>query len=68
MSQKDEYYKDLARRQGEHMKQISDQQDFNWRPCMHDQCTDCVGTGVKRDGTPCIHGISCPCPRCSPTC
>jgi hypothetical protein len=34
-------------------------------PCIHDTCELCFGTGLKRDGTPCIHYIACPCPRCT---
>lgn len=36
--------------------------------CMHDQCYECSGTGQKRTGGMCIHMLSCPCPKCSPTC
>jgi len=28
----------------------------------------CIGTGVTRSGQPCIHGITCSCPKCSPYC
>jgi len=35
--------------------------------CMHDTCPSCNGTGQKFDGSMCIHGISCPCPKCSIT-
>lgn len=37
-------------------------------PCLHDQCPDCQGTGVKRNGSFCVHAISCPCPRCTARC
>lgn len=37
--------------------------------CMHDNCPTCSGTGVRNDGLgSCIHGISCPCKKCSVTC
>ena len=37
--------------------------------CLHELCTKCKGTGISKiDGTPCIHMISCPCPKCSPRC
>lgn len=37
--------------------------------CLHEACPNCGGTGVRKDGTGmCIHGISCPCPKCSFTC
>lgn len=62
---KQEYEEDLKRRQREHLNRISGN-DANWRPCMHDQCPSCLGTGVKADGGACIHGIACPCPKCSP--
>lgn len=35
--------------------------------CINDGCPQCSGTGVNRvDGTPCIHYVSCRCPKCSP--
>jgi hypothetical protein len=38
------------------------------RRCMHGSCPECSGTGIRRDGTYCIHALSCPCPRCTPYC
>lgn len=35
--------------------------------CIHEKCPECHGTGIKRDGTACIHMISCPCKKCTPT-
>lgn len=35
-------------------------------PCLHDSCPECHGTGRKAGGGMCIHGIACPCPKCSP--
>lgn len=35
--------------------------------CMHDNCPECNGSGVKKTGGACIHSISCPCPKCTPT-
>jgi uncharacterized protein (DUF1778 family) len=34
--------------------------------CIHDSCPSCHGTGVKQDGSICIHHIACNCPKCSP--
>jgi hypothetical protein len=62
-----EYEDDLRRRQEEHLRRVHAQTNDNWGPCLHDQCPECVGTGVRRDGGICVHGISCPCPKCSPT-
>ncbi|QGZ16199.1 hypothetical protein Hena1_00230 [Erwinia phage Hena1] len=36
--------------------------------CLHKACTECKGTGIRRNGGICIHGIACPCPNCSFTC
>lgn len=58
-----DYLDDLKRRQREHLDSIGEE---NWQPCMHDGCSECIGTGVKKDGSTCIHWISCPCPRCTP--
>lgn len=34
--------------------------------CLHDNCPECHGTGVKRGGGACIHMIACQCRKCSP--
>lgn len=35
--------------------------------CLHDQCPECGGSGIKKkDKTPCVHFISCPCSKCNP--
>lgn len=61
------YERDLHERQRRHLERVSQWgQGYHWRPCMHDNCQRCHGTGVQLDGQPCIHAISCPCPRCSP--
>lgn len=62
---REEYEKDLANRQKKHIDGIQSKQ--HWRPCMHDNCPECCGTGIRRDGRACVHMISCPCPQCSPT-
>lgn len=64
---REEYEKQLAETQRRHLEQIKARKERNWRPCMHDQCNQCHGTGVKWDGSLCIHLISCPCPKCSPS-
>ncbi len=36
--------------------------------CLHDACEECHGTGIKKkDGSPCVHMISCRCKKCSNT-
>lgn len=35
------------------------------KPCLHDACNECHGSGRKKDGTTCFHYISCPCPKCN---
>lgn len=35
--------------------------------CLHDNCNECNGTGIKANGGMCIHNISCSCNKCSPT-
>ena len=66
MSDREDYERDLKRRQEEHLRSIGRPAIDNWRPCLHDQCPECIGTGRKRDGSACVHMISCPCPKCSP--
>lgn len=59
---------DLARRQRDHLERVFKHSRalFPRRPCLHNACPQCVGTGIKGDGTPCVHMLSCPCPRCTP--
>lgn len=59
------YERNLKKRQAEHIKRVRNRGGA-WRPRLHEQCPACHGTGVKVDGSPCIHMISCPCPKCSP--
>ena len=35
--------------------------------CLHDKCSECKGTGFKKDKTPCVHYISCNCNKCKAT-
>ena len=65
--ERQEYFKKLEERQKAHLGAIHNRVN-NWQPCLHDQCQQCHGTGSKLDGTSCIHNLSCPCPRCTPTC
>lgn len=64
---KDQYYEDLRKRQEKHLQGIKNRQESTWKPCRHDGCSQCVGTGVKKDGSTCAHMISCDCPKCSPS-
>ena len=62
---KEQYEKDLRQRREEHLKNIVCQRRVvDWQPCMHDACSECIGTGIRKDGTRCVHMISCPCPEC----
>ena len=67
-----EYYRNLKQTQDDHLRRINSN-PFNFetyrpsfQPCMHDQCSECHGTGLRSNGTYCIHNLSCPCPKCTP--
>lgn len=62
---REQYERDLKERQRKHLEQVRGQNNVPWRPCMHDQCTECHGTGVRAYGGACIHMIACPCPKCA---
>lgn len=62
---REQYEKDLKQRQEEHLKNVYNRKG-EWRPCLHDGCQNCHGTGIKLDGSRCVHMISCSCPKCSP--
>lgn len=53
--------RNLKMRQEQHLRQFE-------RPCLHDQCLDCYGTGIRRGGGICVHGLVCSCPKCSVQC
>ena len=65
---REQYERDLAKRKRDHLDRITGYQNSNWWPCLHDQCQECHGTGIKINGGMCVHYISCQCPKCSPTC
>jgi hypothetical protein len=62
---KEAYERDLRERQRRHLESLQ-QGGRPWKPCAHDQCTHCYGTGVTAFG-PCVHAIYCDCPKCSAT-
>lgn len=64
---KEQYEQDLKERQKQHLERINGNSNQNWIPCMHDQCQECHGTGIKQNGATCIHMISCGCPKCTPS-
>ena len=61
------YDENLKKRQENHLKQV-DSLRKTTIPCCHDNCGSCHGTGVKLDGSRCVHMLSCPCPKCTPYC
>lgn len=65
---REEYEKDLAERQRKHLENVRAVGNNNWSPCLHDTCPACHGTGIKIDGSMCIHNIACSCPKCTPYC
>lgn len=63
---REQFEEDLRRRQKEHLDRVTKIKIDNWTPCLHDTCTECIGTGIRHDGSMCIHMISCPCSKCNP--
>jgi hypothetical protein len=71
---RERYEKELADRQRDHLQNVYKNGYVErlqpstkaWKPCLHNDCNECHGTGVKIDGTACIHMISCNCPKCTP--
>lgn len=59
--------KDVQERKRKHLEQVRQFRQQQYRPCLHDGCEECHGTGIKINGQRCVHMISCPCPKCSPT-
>ena len=64
MNQED-YYRDLQRRQADHLRKVGCGKP--WKPCAHDRCSSCHGTGIRIGGGHCIHALYCDCPKCSGT-
>lgn len=46
---------------------VDDQKNTESKRCRHDACPECHGTGRKSNGQNCVHMISCPCPKHTPT-
>lgn len=64
----EEYDRQLRDRQRQHLDAVKQRQQMQWQPCAHHGCMQCYGTGIKLDGSMCVHFISCSCPRCTPYC
>lgn len=72
MIDREQYYRELEERQRKHLeslrKHFGDQgaepHQPAWRPCLHEACQRCHGTGHSIHGM-CVHALSCPCPKCS---
>ena len=62
---KETYEKSLKAKQAAHYQAVWNRdRPGGWRPCLHDLCEACHGTGVKSDGSKCVHGIVCTCKKC----
>lgn len=58
------YERELKERQRKHLESLQQANDAQWKPCMHDQCQQCHGTGISARGV-CVHSVACDCPKCS---
>ena len=57
---------DLRRRQRDHLERVKRNTRTRPSDCLHNQCSLCVGTEVRKDGSRCVHLLSCPCGKCTP--
>ena len=64
MDKLDEQLKEIRRKREEEIEKA--RKDGTLK-CLHNSCQDCKGSGLTVDGKLCIHGIACPCTKCSPT-
>lgn len=53
-----QYEEALQRRRKEHLEKVERALYLQWQPCLHDACPECVGTGIRRDGSSCVHCLS----------
>lgn len=60
----DEQLKEIQRKREERIEKARKDGTIK---CLHDQCPECKGTGLNSYAQICIHGIACPCLKCSPT-
>ena len=65
---RERYERELAEIKRKHLEAVGQARVSDWQPCLHDGCPECHGTGVRLDGSSCVHMISCPCPKCTPRC
>lgn len=52
--------------QAKYLRKVRELREKTRQPCLHDGCDKCHGTGIKLDGSRCVHMISCPCRKCNP--
>lgn len=60
---------DFEERRHTHMAQLTELRKYRKsqeQACLHLTCPNCFGTGTRSDGSPCVHMMSCSCPRCTP--
>ena len=62
---KEKYERELKEKQRAQLEGVRKRLEANWTPCKHDECTECFGTSIKRNGTVCSHYLVCNCPKCS---
>ncbi len=48
-----------------YLKEGQTSEQVEERVCLHEVCPQCNGSGKQKNGSDCIHFISCPCPKCS---
>lgn len=66
------YFFEYSEEQKKHLEEVAKFLGNRWVedvkdiPCVHMSCPSCLGTGIKKDGTMCVHMISCKCKRCTP--
>jgi len=65
ITNREDYEADLRKRQREHLDKVRGTTDKDWIPCAHNSCRECIGTGMKKNGSLCLHGLVCYCSRCS---
>lgn len=64
---KEKYEQELAEKRRKHFENLNRKPvEIEFIPCSHDECDECHGTGINKLGRPCVHMISCRCPKCQP--
>ena len=56
----------IEKRKKQHLENVRRFKPSHNNRCLHNECPECFGTGIKLNGFACVHMLSCGYSKCSP--